>query len=168
MSNTENKTKPVYAFIDSQNLNLGTLSCGWKLDFRKFRVYLKDKYGVNRAFLFIGYLPKNIALYEKLKNAGYELIFKPVVFYSKTPHEETIKGNVDAELVLHTMIQYPNYGQAILVTGDGDFACLVEYLDGKNKLKKVLIPNKTRYSSLFFPFSRYLSFVSDLKNKVRE
>jgi hypothetical protein len=40
-------TKPiVYAFIDSQNLNLGTQSAGWKLDFRKFRLYLKNKYGV--------------------------------------------------------------------------------------------------------------------------
>jgi len=32
-----------YAFIDSNNLNLGIQSLGWKLDFRRFRRYLKEK-----------------------------------------------------------------------------------------------------------------------------
>ena len=35
-----------FAFIDSQNLNLGVQSLGWKLDHRGFRVYLKEKYKV--------------------------------------------------------------------------------------------------------------------------
>jgi len=33
-----------YAFIDSQNLNLSIREQGWVLDFKKFRIYLKDKY----------------------------------------------------------------------------------------------------------------------------
>jgi len=37
-----------YAFIDSQNLNLGIQKLGWKLDYRKFRVYLAEKYGAKR------------------------------------------------------------------------------------------------------------------------
>ena len=37
-----------YAFIDSQNLNLGVRSQGWKLDFERFRVFLKDKYKVEK------------------------------------------------------------------------------------------------------------------------
>ncbi|KKP92579.1 MAG: hypothetical protein UR98_C0023G0008 [Parcubacteria group bacterium GW2011_GWA1_36_12] len=44
----------VYAFIDSQNLNLGIKSQGWKLDWRKFRQYLRNKYSVVKAYLFIG------------------------------------------------------------------------------------------------------------------
>ena len=54
------KQNTVYAFIDSQNLNLGIRSLGWNLDFKRFRVYLKDKYDVKKAFLFIGYNPKFI------------------------------------------------------------------------------------------------------------
>ena len=38
------------AFIDSQNLNLSILSLGWKLDFQRFRVYLRDKYHVQNAY----------------------------------------------------------------------------------------------------------------------
>ena len=33
----------------------------------------------------------------------------------------TVKGNVDAELVLHTMIEYKHFDKAIIVSGDGDF-----------------------------------------------
>ena len=68
-----------YAFIDSQNLNLGILGCGWKLDFGRFRVYLKDKYHVSQAYLFIGYVAGNEALYTYLQQAGYVVIFKPTL-----------------------------------------------------------------------------------------
>lgn len=60
------KKKNNYAFIDSQNLNLGIQSLGWKLDFKRFYTYLKDKYKVEKAFLFIGYVVGNEALYTLL------------------------------------------------------------------------------------------------------
>ena len=89
-----------YAFIDSQNLNLSIRNQGWVLDFGKFRRYLEDKYGVTEAFLFIGYVPENQDLYTNLQKYGYILIFKPTL---KLPTGK-VKGNVDAELVLHAMI----------------------------------------------------------------
>ena len=120
-----------YVFIDSQNLNLGVRGQGWKLDWSKFRQYLRNKYDVSEAFLFIGYIKENQNLYNFLKKSDYDLIFKPTVV---SKHE--IKGNVDAELVLHSMIEFPNYKKAVIITGDGDFHCLIEYLDKKNKLEK--------------------------------
>ena len=71
----------IYAFIDSQNLNLGTRSQGWQVDYRRLRLYLKNKYGVSKAFLFIGMVPGNQKLYEILQSSGYVLIFKPTVRY---------------------------------------------------------------------------------------
>ncbi|MCL4419367.1 NYN domain-containing protein [Patescibacteria group bacterium] len=141
----------IYAFIDSQNLNLGVLSQGWKLDWRKFRQYLRNKYNVANAYLFIGYKPGNEALYTNLQQMGYIIILKPTM---ELP-DKSVKGNVDAELVLHTMIQYKNYERAIIVSGDGDFFCLVEYLESKKKLFRVFAPNK-HYSRLF---KKYSSFV---------
>lgn len=134
------KKTRVYAFIDSHNLNLGVRSQGWQLDFVRFRIYLKDKYTVTKAFLFIGYIPKNKKLYQFLEQSGYILIYKPVV-ESKHSRVKT-KGNVDAELVLHTMIEFSHYDKAIIVSGDGDFYCLAEYLDKKKKLAKIIVPNK--------------------------
>ena len=68
-----------YAFIDSQNLNLSIRSLGWKLDFARFRVYLKEKYGVTKAFLFIGFVEGNNDLYVSLQSAGFLCIFKPTL-----------------------------------------------------------------------------------------
>ena len=55
-----------YAFIDSQNLNLGVRTQEWELDFARFRVYLKDKYDIAKAFLCIGYVKGNEGLYKYL------------------------------------------------------------------------------------------------------
>lgn len=111
-----------YAFIDSQNLNLGVRSQGWVLSFKKFRIFLKDKYKVKTALVFIGYVTGNESLYTELQQIGYVCIFKPTLEIKKDK-EIKIKGNVDAELVLHTMIEYENYDKAIIVSGDGDFHC---------------------------------------------
>ena len=67
------------AFIDSQNLNLSIQEQGWKLDFKRFRKYLEDKYGVAKAFIFIGYIATNESLYTALQKYGYILIFKPTL-----------------------------------------------------------------------------------------
>lgn len=63
-----------YAFIDSQNLNLGIKSLGWKLDFVKYRRYLREKYGVTTAYLFIGYVPYVKTCSSLLKKSAKEKI----------------------------------------------------------------------------------------------
>jgi len=143
----KNGKENVYAFIDSNNLYLAIKNCGWKLDFDRFYIYLKDKYKVEKSFIFIGYLPGNESLYTYLQKAGYIVIFKPTLFYKDKDGNKKVKGNVDAELVLHTMIEYPNYDKAIIVTGDGDFHCLVEYLEKQGKLGRLLIPNRKKIFS---------------------
>lgn len=163
-----NKKKPViYAFIDSQNLNLAIIDCGWKLDFARFRVYLKDKYHVSKAFLFIGYVAGNETLYAYLQQSGFIVIFKPTLERKEGKIVKT-KGNVDAELVLHAMIQLPDYEQAIIVSGDGDFHCLVEYLEEKKKLFKLMAPSRRNLSALLRRFGSYIVFISDLKQKLRK
>ena len=152
-----------YAFIDSQNLNLAIRDQGWTLDFGRFRKYLSDKYGVAKAFLFIGYVPTNQNLYTALQEQGYILIFKPTLILKNG----RIKGNVDAELVLHAMIEYQNYKTAVIVSGDGDFHCLIKYLKGKGKLKKLIIPNRSKFSSLLREFLFYdVDFMNNLKGKL--
>lgn len=151
-----------YAFIDSQNLNLAIRRQKWILDFKRFRQYLSDKYQIKKAFIFIGYLPGNQLLYTNLQKHGYILVFKPTL---ELP-DGRVKGNVDAELVLHAMIEYPHYDKAMIVSNDGDFHCLVEYLISKNKLLKVMIPDRNHYSMLLKKFGSSLMYMNDLKNKL--
>jgi uncharacterized LabA/DUF88 family protein len=150
-----------FAFIDSQNVNLAIRELGWRLDFRRFRIYLAEKYGVTKAFLFIGYIEGNANLYKSLQEAGFICIFKPTLKYK----DGTTKGNCDAELVLQAMIEYPNYERAVIVTGDGDFHCLAKHLLEQGKLHVLLIPNQFKYSALLKMkiFRPHLRFMNDLK-----
>jgi uncharacterized LabA/DUF88 family protein len=153
----------IYAFIDSQNLNLGVLSLGWKLDFKSFRTFLSDKCNVRKAFLFMGYMPKYKKLYKLLESFGYILVFKKVII----DRNNVVKGNVDAELVLHSgKVEYQNYHKAIIVSGDGDFYCLHEELEKDGKLYKIIVPSRDGESSLLGRFRNYKIYVSGLRNKV--
>jgi len=128
-------------------------------------LYLKNKYGVEKAFMFIGLVTNNQKLYTQLQAAGFILIFKPTVRYFEDG-KETVKGNVDAELVLHAAaIEYPNYDKAIIVTGDGDFACLIEYLKENDKLMHLMVPND-RYSKLLRQYIKHIVRINGLRKKL--
>lgn len=133
-----------YAFIDSTNLVTALRNLGWPLDFARFRRYLQNKYNIDKAYLFIGFIDENQELYDVLSKQGYELIFKPT-YKAK---DGTIKGNCDAELVLQAMVDYNVYDQAMIITSDGDFFCLVKYLNEQNKLLTVIAPDKYHASVL--------------------
>lgn len=152
-----------YAFIDAQNLNLGIRELGWSLDFKRFRVYLKEKYHVSKAYLFIGYVPENKSLYQSLQEFGYTLMFKPIL----KNKDGIIKGNIDADLVLQAMIDFPNYDKAIIATSDGDFYSLVEYLYKQNKLALVLSPNRAKCSILLKKAAQEkIDFLVNLQKKL--
>ncbi len=157
------KIKTNYAFIDSQNLNKGVSSLGWKLDYGKFRIYLKEKYNVDVAYLFIGFIPNNQNLYQALQKSGYILIFKPTL-----PNGQgEVKGNVDADLVLQTMLDLNNFNQAVIVTSDGDFYSLVKYLYQLDKLRMVISPYVKTCSILLKKEAKEkIQFIDNLKNKL--
>jgi uncharacterized LabA/DUF88 family protein len=178
------KKPNTYAFIDSQNLNLGTQRMGWKLDWRKFRQYLANEYGVTKAYMFIGYMSENEALYEYMHELGFLVVLKQTIDVS-SPHDADqkaatqgansedkqekekpiIKGNVDAELVLYAMKELPNYEKAIIVSGDGDFFSLAEYLEEQGRLAHILAPN-WQYSSLLKPFEPKIIRLDQLRRQL--
>jgi len=158
-----NNKEIVYAFIDSNNLNLGIEALRWRLDWRKFRIYMKEKYNVSIAYLFIGYIPTNQDLYSSLQKAGYILVFKPTI----PDKNGNTKGNIDADLVLQTMIDYNNYDKAIIVSSDGDFYSLVKYLYENSRLRLVMSPyNKTCSSLLKKSAKEKIVFMDNLRGKL--
>jgi uncharacterized LabA/DUF88 family protein len=179
------KTPNVYAFIDSQNLNIGVQKFGWKMDWHKFRKFLSDKYGVTKAFMFIGYVPEFESLYEQMHDTGFMVVLKPTYDMTRPQPEvqpaqptekggkpaepeekKPVKGNIDADLVLWAMKELPNYSKAIIVSGDGDFLSLIEYLEQQQKLSTILVPNP-HYSGLFNQFDKYVVKLDDYKRDLR-
>lgn len=167
------KQPEIYAFIDSQNLNVGVQKHGWKMDWKKLREFLKTKYGVTEAFMFIGYVPENEDMYKQLHESGFRIVLKPTYDMTRPrPEQEEgeekkpIKGNVDAELVLWAMKEFPKYQKAIIVSGDGDFFCLVEYLVEQKRLLKILTPSQ-QYSGLYNAFDEYVEQLDKYRHELQ-
>ena len=154
-----------FAYIDGNNLYRGVNNSGWKLDFCRFRQWLSDKYGITRAYYFIGLIPKEKDLYASLQKAGYTLIFKEVVYNgSGCP-----KGNCDADLVLQSVIDaYENScDKQILVTSDGDYAGLIKFLQEKEKFQTVLSPSESNKCSILIKRTNVpIVYLNDIKNKI--
>lgn len=147
-------------------MNLAIRTQGWKLDLKKIRIYLKDKYSVQKAFFFIGYIPGNEMLYQQIQEAGFICMFKPTL---ELPDGST-KGNVDVEIAMHTMIELGNFDKAVFVSGDGDFQCIIRHLVSFNKLEVLLLPHVGRSSALLkvFKFRPFLRYMNDLRKKIEK
>jgi uncharacterized LabA/DUF88 family protein len=154
--------RPNFAFIDGQNLNKSIQSQGWSLDYKAFRDYLDTHYGVKKAYMFIGMVNTNQQLYSALQDFGYHLVFKPTL----ATKQGELKGNVDAEMVLYALTQINQYYQAVIVSGDGDFYTLVQYLKSQGKLNTLLVPNEKAYSNLYDSLDIKTDFVDDLRQKL--
>lgn len=135
-----------FAYIDGANLHRGVDGLGWILDYARFRIWLSEKYGVKKAYIFIGLIPKYKDLYAYLQECGFNLIFKEVVYDG----DGKPKGNCDADLVLQaTRDTYENkFDQAVIVSGDGDYASLVKFLKEQRRLKIILSPHTKELCSI--------------------
>ncbi len=159
------------AFIDGQNLHIGTKQEGWSIDLARFRIYLKDKYKIAEAYYFIGYLQEEKEeLYQSIQKAGFIVIFKKHNEYAITKK----KGNVDTDIVFEIMknlVENSDFNKIVLVSGNGDYIKMVDYLISKKKFEKVLFPNTRFASSLYKRLSNeFFSYLGreDIKNKIRK
>jgi uncharacterized LabA/DUF88 family protein len=148
---TNKKKENNIAFVDGQNLYLGTTKSEkrWAVDLNRFRVYLDKKYAVKEAYYFLGCINEELQdLYDEIQKAGFILKFREhnTVMLGKK------KGNVDSDIIFFVMkklYKKENFNKVVLVSGDGDYKALVDFLIEENKFKKILFPNKKFASSLY-------------------
>src|SRR3990167_6135612 len=136
--NNQNQT---YAFIDAANLIYGTKYENWKIDFAKLIKYLRERYQVDKAYYYAGIEISNEQqkkFFEKLRQFGYHLRLKPVKLYTRDDGSVTKKANCDVGMTFDMMRFFDQYQKAIILTGDGDFAPIVEYLVDKKQLIRVI------------------------------
>ncbi len=168
----DNKKVSNLAFIDGQNLYMGTAKLEikpWKIDLVRFRVYLREKYAVSEAYYFLGYIQEeNQELYDEIQKAGFILKFRehnPAMIGKK-------KGKVDSDIIFHIMkkmYKKENFDNIVLVSGDGDYKLLVDFLIEENRFEKILFPNMDFASSLYKKLSnKYFLYLDnkDIKAKI--
>ena len=154
-----------YAYIDGANLHKGVETLGWKLNYRTFRSWIRQKFGVTDSKLFIGMMSKNADLYTSLQSAGYRLIFKEVVYDGNGKP----KGNCDADLVLQAVVDWYEEGTAsvILVTSDGDYTPLVKFWLEKKVSCTVISPASIQKCSILLKRTGVpIVYLEDVKKKL--
>jgi uncharacterized LabA/DUF88 family protein len=168
----DSKNKNI-AYIDGQNLYMGTSKSEpkWKINLSRFRIYLEKKYNVDKAYYYLGYIQEGDKvehLYEEIQSAGFILVFRQ--------HNSTMlgkkKGNVDSDIIFSIMkrvYKKENFNKIVLVSGDGDYKMLVDFLIEENRFEKILFPNKKFASSLYKEIgAKYFDNLGnqDIRNKI--
>ena len=152
-------------YIDGANLHRAAKELGYRIDYKKFRGWLRQKYTPQNIYLCIGLVPSKTKLYEHLQRCGFVLVFKQTVSVNGE-----IKGNCDAELVLRATSHFyeGEYDQCVLLSGDGDFDCLVEFLIEKKAMRSILAPNRKKCSFLLRNKNTELVFLNDVYHKFSD
>ena len=155
--------------IDYKQMKFSDCDCGkaWKIDFSKFRTYLRDQYKIDEAYYFLGYIDEdNQSLYSQLQKAGFIVQFKN----HKKEFKGDKKGNVDTDIVFEIMqniCEEREENKFLLVSGDGDYYKLIKYLFEKKRLVGILFPS-SNYSSLYFKFdNKFTLNLERVKNKIQ-
>ncbi len=149
-------------YIDGNNLYRAAKELGFYIDYKKFRGWLRQKYNPKNVFVFIGLIPDRTSFYQHLQESGFILIFKQTISV-----EGIVKGNCDAELVLKAVSDFytKKTNSFILVTGDGDFGCLVGFLQENNVFNRILAPSREKLSFLLRNKTEDITFLTDHYHK---
>ena len=149
-------------YIDGANLHRAALELGFDIDYKKFRGWLRQKYNPSNIYIFLGYMRNHQNLYLYLERCNFILIFKETIAMNSE-----IKGNCDAELVLKVVSDFYKevYSDVILITGDGDFACLVHFLKENNIPITILAPSIYKCSFLLRKIDIPITFLNDHYHK---
>lgn len=152
-------------YIDGNNLHRRATELGFKINYRKFTGWLKQKYKASDVYLFLGFISKLKDYYDELADSGLILIFKEVVYSNNS-----VKGNCDVELALKVVSDFytKNFTSCLLITGDGDFACLVDFLKSNKAFSGVIAPDKNTCSFLLKSNRTSVTFLNSHYHKFSE
>ncbi len=134
------------AYVDGANLHNAIRQYDWSFDYARFRVWLREKYGADKAYLFLGLIPRNGHIYSRLQEAGFILEFKEVTYGGGG----IVEGNCDADMIVRVMrdtYEHPN-DQTVIITSDGDFTSLVKFLIEKKRIRCIVSPSPSNKCSI--------------------
>ena len=71
--------------------------------------------------------------------------------------------------MMRALIENTHFGKIVLVSGDGDYKKIIDYLIEKNKFEKILFPNKRFASSLYKKLgSEFFDYLGNIKNRIQK
>ena len=131
----------VYVFIDAENVFYAQRTFGWKISYQKLMKYFRKECGKEtKCFIYKGVDEANTKqkkFLDMLDLNGYVVRTKVVKKIKKRDGGYKWKNNLDIELALEMVELKDNFDTAILMSGDSDFAIVLDKL--KKAKKRVLV-----------------------------
>ncbi len=133
-----------YIFIDASNIFYSQQTLKWRVDYKKLKKYFEKECDLGAIFFYTGRVGENrkqISFLEKLKLLGYQVRSREVKRIRVGKDDYEWKGDLDVELVIDVMKNLHSFESCVILSGDSDFAAL---LDEMRLLKKRIIVLSTR------------------------
>lgn len=133
-----------WALIDTQNLYKEVAKQGWKIDWKKFKKILTERFCVSRCILFMGYVERNLGLYKYLYDSGFQIWFRKV---KELPDGTICGGNVDSDIVVFALEHRDIYSKLIVISDDKDYREFYSCLMRMGKLGGIISSHPVGRSS---------------------
>lgn len=149
----------VYVFIDAANILYSQQTLGWRVDYKKLKEYFEKECDLHAIYFYTGRVGENNkqnAFLKKLEHMGYIVKAKEVkrIKVSKSAYEW--KGNLDVELTIDVLGNINNFDTLILMSGDSDFAPLLDVVKAQHK-RTLVMSTKGHISKELLDRAKYIS-----------
>lgn len=138
----------VAVFIDAANIFYSQRTLGWRVDYTKLKAYFERETELVAMYLYTGKVgadEKQEKFLTKITQLGYTVRSKEVKRIKIGPETFEWKGNLDVELVIDTLKTIHTYDTYVLMSGDSDFAPLLDEL--KSQQKRVIVMSSKHHIS---------------------
>lgn len=133
-----------YVFVDAANVYYSQRTLKWKFGYQEFVDFLHASLDIRRMYFYSSLTAKNmvqVKFFKKVESMGFVVRSKEVKLIQVESNVFERKGNLDVELAVDLIKEINNFDSCILVSGDSDFAILV---DEMKKLKKRVVVLSTK------------------------
>ena len=157
----------VYTFVDAANILYSQQTLGWRVDYQKLRKYLEKECALKGLYFYTGKIGKDHRqkrFLEKMITYGYQVRAKEVKMIKVAPNTYEKKGDLDAELIIDALKNIDNFDTCILMSGDSDFASLIDELKERGKWT-IVISTRGHISKELLDRAKYID-LRKLKNEI--
>ncbi len=157
----------VCVFIDAANIFYSQQTLKWRVDYKKLKEYFQKECSLQKIFFYTGMVgahDKQNKFLEKLRGYGYMVKAKEVKRIEVAPNAYEWKGNLDVELALDAFKNSDNYDTCVLMSGDSDFASLLDELKSKGK-RVIVMSTRGHISKELLDRAKYID-LRKLKDEI--
>jgi len=160
----------VYVFIDGANIFYTQKTLKWRISYERLKQYFQDECRNNLGKMFVYTAsdkerPQQMKFLDMLEINGYILRTKEVkrIRIAKGVYEW--KGDFDVELSMDVLDCLKEFDTAVLLSGDSDFAPIVERMKKNNK-RVIVMSAKNHISCELIKLSDKYINLKKLRDKI--